>query len=354
MNIRNNQATLSHAARLAFSNAVLTLKTQPSRLTPPTAGRYDDYVWTHLASMQSMTMTQPGWAHMGPAFLPWHRYLIRQFELDLQTLDPTISLPYWDWTVDNSSDPNVPGSPWTEDLLGGDGDTQDGFHIVGGPFAGAKGRWTLNLFDDGEPNDPSLRRNFGSMPANYLPTVQQVNDCLNEAPFYIAPWRCAPDLMRPNTNATQPSFANRLEGWYGPGRIHNNVHVWVSGPAQGSMAWMSSPNDPVFFLHHCNIDRLWAKWQADHPTEHYYPTGAGGEIGPTGHNLNDPMQPWGASVTPASVIDHVALGYTYDTEPLPLAEVAVRMAALGRAVPRVPFKPQIAFPRFGFAPGEAP
>jgi hypothetical protein len=33
-----------------------------------------------------------------------------------------------------------------------------------------------------------------------------------------------------------------------------------------------------------------------------------------GHNLNDPMEPWGAPTTVASVLDHRALGYTYDTE----------------------------------------
>jgi len=37
----------------------------------------------------------------------------------------------------------------------------------------------------------------------------------------------------------------------------NRVHVWVGG----SMLPMSSPNDPIFMLHHCNVDRIWAKWQ---------------------------------------------------------------------------------------------
>jgi tyrosinase len=31
------------------------------------------------------------------------------------------------------------------------------------------------------------------------------------------------------------------------------------------MATSSSPSDPVFWLHHANIDRLWSKWQAKHP-----------------------------------------------------------------------------------------
>jgi hypothetical protein len=33
----------------------------------------------------------------------------------------------------------------------------------------------------------------------------------------------------------------------------NLVHRWVNG----NMVSMASPNDPVFWLHHANIDRLW-------------------------------------------------------------------------------------------------
>ena len=33
----------------------------------------------------------------------------------------------------------------------------------------------------------------------------------------------------------------------------------------------TSPNDPVFFLHHCNVDRIWALWQYAHPASAYLP-----------------------------------------------------------------------------------
>jgi tyrosinase len=36
------------------------------------------------------------------------------------------------------------------------------------------------------------------------------------------------------------------------------VHVWVGG----DMGPGTSPNDPVFYLNHCNADRIWEEWMA--------------------------------------------------------------------------------------------
>ena len=60
------------------------------------------------------------------------------------------------------------------------------------------------------------------------------------------------------------------------------MHIWVGG----DMGPGTSPNDPVFFLHHCNVDRFWALWQHAHPGLGYLPAAGG----PPGHNLNDVMQ----------------------------------------------------------------
>lgn len=352
MNIRKNQAMLSRTERQAFVAAVLALKRLPSRL-PPAAGsatRYDDYVWTHLASMKSMTDQAPGWAHEGPAFLPWHRYFIWQFELDLHMIDPSVNLPYWDWTVDGSSDASVAGSPWTDEFMGGTGDPRQQFEVVAGPFNGRSGNWRLTLFDDddGEPHDSNLRRNLGGNPsATALPTREQVEECLKEIPYYVAPWRAFDHLMPMQGMTavpTQPSFGNRLEGWYGTGSIHNRVHLWVAGGQDdgtnsGSMYWMSSPNDPIFFLHHANVDRLWGRWQSVHPKETYHPSGLGAEIGPPGHNLNDAMQPWGWPTTPSSVLNHHALGYVYDDERVSVAgfvEESREFRAIILAGPKMP------------------
>jgi hypothetical protein len=48
------------------------------------------------------------------------------------------------------------------------------------------------------------------------------------------------------------------------------VHRWIGG----DMLSMTSPNDPIFFLHHSNVDRIWAKWQLEHPDQTYPPHGS--------------------------------------------------------------------------------
>ena len=53
------------------------------------------------------------------------------------------------------------------------------------------------------------------------------------------------------------------------------------------MASNSSPNDPVFFLHHANIDRLWSAWMERHGMS-YQPVSGG----PVGHNIDDSMWPY--------------------------------------------------------------
>jgi tyrosinase len=58
----------------------------------------------------------------------------------------------------------------------------------------------------------------------------------------------------PRYNDTSSGFRSSLEG-----SVHDPVHLWVGG-ARGDMGPMSSPNDPVFFLHHCNVDRMWEAW----------------------------------------------------------------------------------------------
>jgi hypothetical protein len=55
--------------------------------------------------------------------------------------------------------------------------------------------------------------------------------------------------------------------------MHNVGHDWISGSWEdgdqilvGTMEPLDiSPSDPIFFIHHCNVDRIWAEWQAAKP-----------------------------------------------------------------------------------------
>jgi tyrosinase len=288
MRLRKNCKRLSAAEKAAFISAVATLKGRPSVLHPgdPNFGRYDDYVEVHLNAM----MASPGWAHTRPAFFPWHRELVLQFENDLRQIDSTVTVPYWDWTD---------LAPFTADFLGGNGRSGDMVVDDGSAFAAnGPNHWTLKVLD--APLDPtSLQRSFGTRSdAMALPTPQDVTTALGITPYDSPPWR-------------NSSFGFRAQVEYA---LHNLVHRYVNG----TMYNMTSPNDPIFWLHHCNIDRLWAIWQRQNPTTPFYlpASGAG-----AGQDLMSPMifhdtgpAPWPGSATPASVINHLALGYTYDTD----------------------------------------
>ena len=89
--VRRNGKDLSAAERETFVNAVLALKKKPS---PWASGLsvYDTFVLWHRDAFTCAEMA----AHMGPAFLPWHRQFILLFERELRAIEPEVTLPYWD------------------------------------------------------------------------------------------------------------------------------------------------------------------------------------------------------------------------------------------------------------------
>lgn len=313
MNIRKNIYTLTDQQLQDFKDAVNAIKAD---------GTYDAYIERHHHSM----MTATPWmaeapnpdtrnvAHRGPAFLPWHRYFCREFELALQTKKPNVTLPYWSWAADEANPSGAAlwnTNPAQRIYIGGDGTGPNGT-VTTGPFAG----WTALVEDSGGnlvPRPGGIIRELGDETFGNpdFPTSQQVNDAVQNMTVYdTSPWRMA------STN----SFRNRLEGWLASAagesssQLHNRIHMWVGG----DMGPGTSPNDPVFFLHHCNVDRIWALWQYAHPASAYLPASGG----PTGHNLNDAMQHLTtAGATPAASLDYRrTMGFIYDTDP-PLVEL---------------------------------
>ncbi|WP_406509839.1 tyrosinase family protein [Streptomyces sp. NBC_00212] len=273
MAVRKNQAHLTATEKRRLVDALLQLKRN---------GKYDAFVTTHNAFIMSDTDTGDRVGHRSPSFLPWHRRFLIEFEQALQSVDPSVTVPYWDWTVDRTPSSSL----WAADFLGGTGRSRDG-QVMDGPFAQSAGGWPVNVRVDGRTY---LRRALGVNVAQ-LPTRAEVDGVLAMTTYDMAPWNSASD-----------GFRNHLEGWRGV-NLHNRVHVWVGG----QMGTGASPNDPVFWMHHAFVDKLWSQWQALHPGSPYLPTAGTRDV----VDLHDTMRPWN-NVTPADLLDHTRY-YTYDT-----------------------------------------
>jgi tyrosinase len=172
--------------------------------------------------------------HSNPRFLPWHRIYLLRMEELLMTVDPTVCIPYWKSSVEQAF------PTWL---------------LVFTP--------TVNLM--GGPH--TVNRNIGAFAT--LPNAAAVAAAM--------------------ANGTFNTFAPALEG------VHNSGHVWVGG---SMMSIPTAPCDPVFWMHHAEIDRIWAAWQAANPGQN--PPLAG---------VAAIMDPW--SETEVDTRSITALGYTY-------------------------------------------
>ena len=285
MNTRKNHADLSVAEKAAYVSAVRALKNNvDSVLNPGNMSRYDDFVQIHKNAMMGPDMFVP-MPHRGPLFFPWHRVLLRQFELALQSAagDASIAIPYWNWELSGNN------NPFTDDFMGGDGDGAQGGRVVSGPFAFASNQFPIRVWD-GSFGDAGLLREFGTDPSAYLPTPTQVASALTKTPY------------SPGAN----SWERTCEGG-----LHDPVHRWIGG----NMGDATSSNDPIFFLHHCYIDLLWVNWRKQHPTsDPYRPVS-----GTPGYDLVSKLVfnkvgntvPWTGSWKVQDALDTPSLGYVY-------------------------------------------
>lgn len=349
--VRKNVTDLTPAEKAAFVKAIKTLKT-----VIPVGSKlsiYDQFVAIHIGATR-LIHNHKGHsggsvqelAHENAAFFPWHREYIRRFEQALQTVDPTVTLPYWD-----STDAKALDVIFNDDFLGSNGQgvtikipNQGNFTggtVQSGAFAAANG-WVMNPALN---IDPGTGTSLGTSLVRFLR--------LPPASNYPVPKKDVERALRVNNYSL---FRPALEGFISVddkgkvtpgGFIHNYIHGLVGGvqidastrpikfKGLGTMTNIpSSPYDPVFWLHHANIDRLWAKWQENgHKGSDFYP--ADGQ--PYGHNLKDLMWPWDGGmstpkatalgdllsllpnfdsndlVRPIDVLNHSKLGYTYET-----------------------------------------
>lgn len=327
MGLRKNVKFLSTAEKDNFVKACVLMKADIVNPTAPVAARYDR--WVEFVAIHQMI--QNGFApddnfvnfgHGGSgsySFLSWHRYFLYRFERQLRTYVPGVRLPYWDWT---DLSPLL-----TDTFLGPDGSV--GNEVRSGYFArnapGTTGNstpapawWPAGL------SGWTLPAGFGIWQGALRRIIK--------APSLLP---SASDLRNTLAQSTYAAFQNELESGAGLSsfpaqQMHNGLHGWIGGHMSNPSA---SPFDPVFFLHHCNIDRLWAMWQIDGHADEYPATG-----GQQNHRRNDIMYPWTGGTagygTNAAIVASIpmpdftalgaqrnvdtldfrhAYGYTYDT-----------------------------------------
>lgn len=328
MGIRKNAKYLNNTERENFARACVMLKADivnPGAPTNEQYSKWDEYVAIHLEIQNAFApgSSSVNFGHGGDraySFLSWHRYFLHRFELDLQSKVSGVMLPYWDWTDTTSI--------MTDNFLGPNGtisnEVRRGYFARDAPGTGsnptpAPSWWPSGLVGWRLPSffgvlSGPLKRRIGNVSG--LPSTN--------------------DLRQSLAKSTYPEFQNALEGGIGLSsghQMHNGLHGWVGG-TNGQMSYPSvSPFDPLFYLHHCNIDRLWAMWQADGHDMDFPTTG-----GRPQHNRNDIMYPWMGTTpgygTNASINSFIpmpdfsalgiqrnvdtlnyrqAYGYTYDT-----------------------------------------
>ncbi|MGW2769776.1 tyrosinase family protein [Streptomyces sp. NPDC001275] len=299
---------------------------------PNPVSSYDVFVIWHI--QVSNAAIPPGgnpmvrnWAHRGPVFLPWHRMMLLYLEGQCQRVlgpkdkpDRTFGLPYWDWSVDgdNGSSPTAP--IWQPTRMGG-----QGMPVSDGPFAYRPDdpkSFTVRIESayDGKPSQANggqgrgLMRQFG-IGWDRLPTGTDVKNALAFGPSGPNP---KPgdryDVL--DYSVGSDGFRGRLEGWTpnpNPRNarpwLHNQVHSWIGG----DMSPASSPNDPVFFLHHCNVDRIWESW-LERYNRVYAPDMTAPEYPYQGERINDALDNPGFSTSIGTMLDRREY-YTYDAMP---------------------------------------
>jgi tyrosinase len=232
--IRKNANTLTPGERDRIVSAFVQLNNQG-------AGRFTDFrdMHTNLSSPQ---------AHGAPGFLPWHRAYLLDLEREFQAIDPSVSLPYWRF---DQPAPNI----FTREFLGVS-------NVIG----------TVQF----SPTNPlQFWRTDG---------VQGIN----RRPFFNT--AAAPPGLR--TEAQTLALGNQYPGFR---TLEGNPHGTAHTSFGGSISSIdTAARDPLFFLLHCNVDRLWAKWQQqrgrfDPAQAASYDSNPGN---PIGHNLPDTMWPW--------------------------------------------------------------
>ncbi|RVD80145.1 uncharacterized protein DFL_008051 [Arthrobotrys flagrans] len=304
--------------------------------------------------------------HGSTLFLPWHRPYLAYVEellwasayLEIQKETrpaekaqweaalEQFRLPYWDWGLENA---DLPPQVSTN---------QHTFRFYPNATPATAPKWENPLytfkFQSGTYNDPA-HANFGESKFNNLfrtvrhPPNQEpgVGDNIGEARNQLRqngnnvrqqvhelllrslPQDSNANILEPNkiNTASDPArwgaFSNRVGNNAASAEsIHDGIHVWVGGTYGHMTSVPYSSFDPIFFLHHTNVDRIFAIWQAINPKSYVTPQqNGGGTYGVdwrTTDTVTSPLEPWlrnGWRLNSDTVRDTGSFGYGYAAVP---------------------------------------
>lgn len=296
--------TMAGGLALGLPGCSKTASVQAARWTrkevnAPEAARDLETYKEAVTKMLALPLTDPrNWYRQGLVhlvdcphgnwwFFDWHRPFVGYFEQMCRELTgvETFALPYWDWTANNTlpapfwdgkSKPNVLDP--TSSLYFSDADQfakaidpaltafwnaltsqqtsslkSRGIMTVDALKAQMKDNYSGGAFARGDEAKTGKLQNW----AQPAVTIGVLQDGLAAEKFDVEVTPIFPANVF-NTDITADHQA--MSGSYAviEGGPHNNVHASISG-LMGSLV---SPIDPIFWLHHANIDRIWTVWSA--------------------------------------------------------------------------------------------
>ncbi|KAF1953408.1 Di-copper centre-containing protein [Byssothecium circinans] len=234
---RREWRTLTTPEKHEYLTAVSCLQTKTSRLGLNHT-LYHDFPYVHSRVGQ--------YVHDAAPFLAWHRYYIHIYESALKhEWNYTGTMPFWNWQLDWK---DITKSPiWS---------TDHGFGTTGDPER------SLDTILNGHCVVDGL---FADIVIPYL-DEKFYPHCLSRGFAQGEELRNLSMMLSPETIEDLLDLdeydAFNLGMEHGP-------HLAIPRSIRGDFSLLTAPSDPVFFLHHAQLDRLWWKWQLLHPQKRW-------------------------------------------------------------------------------------